>query len=559
MNETHGHSVKHERRLARRSLLVWAAMLALLLAVLLSACGSSTTPTEAGATPVAGGTLKSIGAGVMSLDPALYVYMDEMTIDHCLYETLYSYAQGGLDKGMELEPGLAADMPEVSADGKVYRITLREDSHFAPPVDRAVTAEDVRYSLERMLREPRCAFTYFYDSIDGVDEFIKGKTEHLRGLSVLDEKTLEITLSTPDPTILFALAHPPASVVPKEWAEKWGDKFGQHPLGSGPFMLDEWPEAFKIFLKRNPNFYDAEHVWLDAVQVHPYSVKLADMWRVQRGALNISWLSEADYVKISNDPQWRDYVTQQQQVWMYYIVMNAEMEPFDDVRVRQAFNWAIDRERMAKMAGKVVLWQVIPEGMPGFVEGGQFYGFDPERARQLLADAGYPDGLTVTLSVVGGSDLDSRMAQAMQQDLKESGIELKLDIAPALTYREKQTTPHTLALSQSQWLMDYPDPYSWIRPLFSREAAVKDGTNVSFWWDQQVEDMLVAAQAEPDPDERIAQFSDIQKAVSDGAPIVPIWQNLAAALHSPDVGGFYIHPVYNFDFEHYWMQEPETE
>jgi ABC-type transport system substrate-binding protein len=540
--------------------------------VALSGCGSGSSETgQAAETPVKGGTLRLVGQP-STLDPALYGTADEMIVDHCIFETLFAYAPGEhvmtttganqewtvQEEGLKLEPGLAADMPTVSNDGLVYTISLRDDSRFAPPVDRAVTATDVQYSFERMLREPLAWCTYFYSSIDGVDEFVAGEGDHVRGLTLVGPHTIELHLTQPDPTILHALALPGSSVVPKEWVEKWGEEFGQHPLGSGPFTFVEWPQAATVVLERNPNYHDAEHVWLDGLEFVPYSEKLADMMKVQRGELDICFLNQPDWVKVRNDPTWKQYMTEQMQVQTYYLFMNAELEPFDDVRVRQAFSWAVDRERLAKIAGCEPIWQILPEGMPGFVDGERFYGFDPAKAKELLTEAGYADGLDVTLSYPGGSDFDSKMAQALQQDLKESGIDVKLEMSPSEVYGADICTPKTISLGLTGWAMDFPDPYAWIKPLFCRDAAVKDGTNTSFWWDEEVEDMLVEAQATLDTDERRARFTEIQKVISDGAPIVPIWQMLSATLNSPETGGFYIHPVYWLDPEHYWKLEGES-
>ncbi len=550
-----------------------------LLTILVCACAAvlpgcraaSSEQVTTSMTPVKGGTLRLVGQP-STLDPAKCSTVDESWVGHCIYETLFAYAPGRHlltssgassefeleDAGMELEPGLAAEMPEVSKDGMVYTITLRTDSRFAPPVERAVTATDVQYSFERMLRDPLAIFTFYYSAIEGADDFIDGVGQHVPGFRVLDPQTIEIRLTRADPTIPYAFALVSSAVVPREWVEKWGKQLGRHPLGSGPFLFVKWPRASEVVLERNPSYHQADRVWLDGVEVVPYSVQLADMMKVQRGNLDVCFLNEADWVKVRNDPKWKRYMTEQLQLQMYYLSMNAQMRPFDDVRVRQAFNWAVDRQRVAKIAGCRASWQILPEGMPGFVGAGKFYGFDPSKARQLLADAGYAEGLDVTLCLPGESDFDSQMAQAIQQDLKQSGIRTKLEMRPAMAYYQELATPNTFSLATAGWAADYPDPYAWIKPLFSRAAAVKGGTNTTFWWDQQVEDMLVDAQATLDAGERTAKFSEIQKVVSDGAPIVPIWQMLSATLNSPETGGFFLHPIYWLDPEHYWRRGAES-
>jgi peptide/nickel transport system substrate-binding protein/oligopeptide transport system substrate-binding protein len=284
---------------------------------------------------------------------------------------------------------------------------------------------------------------------------------------------------------------------------------------------------------------------------------MTDVMRVQRGRLDVCFVYQSDFVRLRNDPKWSQYFTQQLQISQVFLVIDTQMKPFDDVLVRQALNWAIDRDRNAKMQHSPPSYQILPKGMPGYIEGEKFYGHDAAKASELLAEAGYPDGFETTISVPGGSPVVSQIAQALQSDLKEVGIDAKIEQIPAADYFAQLSKPKSVALAVSGWGMDFPDPYAWIKPLFSKSAAVENGTNWSFWWDPKVEEMLTDAQATLDPDERIAKFSEIQRAISDGAPIVPLTQGSGGVLRTPAVGGFYVHPLYQFDPQHYWRQPAE--
>ena len=154
----------------------------------------------------------------------------------------------------------------------------------------------------------------------------------------------------------------------------------------------------------------------------------------------------------------------QLQVAQNCLVLNAEMEPYDDVRVRQALNWVIDRARLAKIHGNPASYQILPEGIPGYIEGAKYYGHDPARARELLAEAGYPDGFTTTISLPAENDFRSQTAQAVQQDLREVGIDAKIEMRPAMAHWPELATSGTMALGVSTWFMDFPDPYDWIKP-----------------------------------------------------------------------------------------------
>ena len=154
--------------------------------------------------------------------------------------------------------------------------------------------------------------------------------------------------------------------------------------------------------------------------------------------------------------------------------MNVEMEPFDDVKVRQALSWAIDRDKLVKLQGgqAMSLWQFYPKGMPGYEEGKVYYGYDPAKAKQLLADAGYPDGFK-TMLYTDNVDPNPKLWTSVQADLAAVGVEAELKTMSNNTYYSQQGTPKTLTAGSFGWWMDFPDPSDWIAPLFSKASAVR--------------------------------------------------------------------------------------
>jgi peptide/nickel transport system substrate-binding protein len=528
-----------------------ALLLCLLLPLAASACGPKPLAKATGGTPKRGGTFSVALGEPATLDPAIEWVFEGVVIEHTLYETLYDYAPAAGTEGEKLEPVLAAAMPTVSTDGLTYAIPLRKGVRFAPPVNRELTADDVRYSFERMLRTPQAPGTSFYDNIVGVPAFIAGKGSHVAGFRVADPYTIQIRLAKPDPTLLYTLAMEFCDVMPREWVKKWGDKIGRHPLGSGPFMLESWTSGIAVLVKRNPNYRDAAHVWLDAIKFEVAYEQERELLRVERGQIDCSSLAQGAWLQVKDNPQFKNGVTIAPSVGMGYLVLNTQMKPFDDVRVRQALNWAIDREKLARIDGNKPLYQIYPPGMPDNDPKAKFYGYDPAKARALLAAAGYPNGFATTLYDAPG-EWSSKWAQLVQSDLKAVGVRAKVELVPDQLYYVQQSTPHTYPLSYGGWAMDYPDPYDWVHPLFSRALALQGGSNWSFWWDPKLEAMVAEAQNMRDPAARLAKFGEMQTYISEQAPIVPTESFVWATLTGPHVGGYYVHPVYLIDAAHYW-------
>ena len=153
---------------------------------------------------------------------------------------------------------MAVAMPVMSNGGKTYTIKLKPGILFQPPVSREVTADDFKYSFERMMRLPNAPGTYFYTNVVGATDYQAGKATHVAGYKALDKYTIQIDLEQPDLAFLNALTVDFCDPIPKEWVAKWGNRqVARHPLGTGPFMFESWTPGQEIVLARNPNYRDA--------------------------------------------------------------------------------------------------------------------------------------------------------------------------------------------------------------------------------------------------------------------------------------------------------------
>lgn len=529
---------------------------------LTAGCGSTST-SGGGATPTAAGSPKMGGTLTLSyesepptLDPAIAWNVIDWGIEHCIYESFYRYAAKPGEAGTELVPAIAESMPEVSADGKTFTIRLKQGVKFAPPVNREVTAEDFKYSFERMMRLPLAPATYFYTGVVGAEEFQAKKAAHISGFEAVDKYTVRITLKNPDLSFLKALTMEFTDVVPKEWVEKWGDKgFGRHPLGTGPFYLTEWTPGRQIVLARNPNYRDT--VWLDGLTFAMSFTPQTAFLKLQRGEVDLLGdnLPPADIPRVMADPEWKQYVASQPKISVMYFFMNVNFKPFDDVKVRRALSWAINRDKIVKLlAGQAQpLYQVYPPGMPGYQADKKWYGYDPAKAKQLLAEAGYPDGFTTTL-YTDNVDPDPKMLQSIQNDLVAIGVKGSIKTMSNDTFYTLGSSPTKLSAGTSVWFMDFPDPADWIVPLFSKSNTVEGGMDWSFWWDPTLEKMLSEAQTMTDAQARIAKYEEMQAFIMEQAPYVTLYSPILTTMFSKNVGGFYLHAVYDFDPQNYWRK-----
>ncbi len=543
---------------------------ALTLALGLVACGGSSgggssgsqSPSAAG-TPQQGGTMSlAYLSEPSSLDPAVAWNVIDWQIEHAIYQGMLQYTAKPGDAGNVLIPCLATEVPSaanggISADGLTYTFHLRKGVKFQPPVTREVTAQDFKYSFERMMSSPRAPATSFYMGVVGADAFMNKKATEITGFKVVDDSTIAITLKTPDLSFLNAFTMEFCDVVPKEWVDKWGKQFNRHPLGTGPFIFEKWSPGREIVLDRNPSYWEPGRPYLDKIDYQLSFSPPTALLKLQSGEIDAlgDGVPPADIPRVTADPQWKQYIYSQPLIAISYMFMNVGMKPFDDVRVRQALSWAINRDKLVKLqAGQAMsLWQFYPKGMPGYQEGKVYYGYDPAKAKQLLADAGYPNGFKTSL-YTDNVDPNPKLWQSVQADLATVGVTADLKTMSNNTYYNQQSTPMTLTAGSFGWWMDFPDPSDWIGPLFSKASAVPGGMNSSFWWSPQLEAMYKKAQAMTDPAARLAKFSEMQQLIADQAPYVPCYQPIQTTMCSKNTGGFFLHPVYQIDPTQYWKK-----
>jgi ABC-type transport system substrate-binding protein len=420
-----------------------------------------------------------------------------------------------------------------------------------------MTAEDVKYSLERVVNpETQSPGAGFFGSIEGFDAVSSGEATELSGVRVIDPQTLEITLSRPDATFLHVMALNFAHVVPREAVEEFGADFGRNPVGTGAFRLGEWVPGQRVVFNRNEDYWRKGLPKLDQITFEIGQEPTVALLRLQRGEVDILGdpIPPAQFLQVRNDPEWGDNIVEGGQLHTGYITMNTEMEPFDDPRVRQAVNMAINKDRIVQIINNraVPANQPLPPSMPGYAEDYEGYSYEPEGAKALLAEAGHPNGFSTEL-FVNNTDPNPRIAQAIQQDLSEIGIDADIQSLAQANVIAAGGTPQGAPMIWSggmAWIADFPDPSNFYGPILGCAGAVEGGWNWAWYCNEELDARAQAADAMVGDDQaeaREEEWRQIFLAIMEDAPWVPVFNEQRFTMKSDRLGGpdeIFVDPVH---------------
>ena len=494
---------------------------------------------------------------VATLDPAIGYDWQNWSMIKSLYDGLMDYEPGTT----ELRPGLAESY-EISDDGMVFTFKLREGVKFHN--GRVMTADDVKYSLDRVTNPTtQSPGAGFFGSIAGYDAISSGEADTLSGVKVLDDQTVEITLSRPDATFLHVMGLNFASVVAKEAVEAAGEDFGKTAMGTGAFKLADWTIGQKLVFAKNEDYWREGLPYLDSVTFEVGQEPIVALLRLQNGEVDVpgDGIPPAKFQEVMGDPAQAARVIEGGQLHTGYITLNVKMPPFDNADVRKAVNMAINKERITQVInGRAVpATQPLPPSMPGYTEGYAGYAYDPDGAKALLADAGFADGFETELFVMN-TDPNPRIAQAIQQDLSKIGIKASIQsLAQASVIAaggEADQAPMIWSGGMA-WIADFPDASNFYGPILGCDGAVQGGWNWSWYCNADIDAMAVEADSMTDPakvDERLKMWSDIYMKVMEDAPWVPVFNEQRYTMKSERMGGddkLYVDPVsipVNYDY-----------
>ena len=504
-------------------------------------------------TPREGGTLRfAVAEPVASLDPA--IAYDEISFYpvHALFDTLVDYAP----ESLELVPRLAARW-DISPDGRIYTFTLKSGIAFSDGTP--ITPDDMRYGLERVLAMTDSPYTPFLADVEGSEALADHPGTPCAGLVVSGDRTLEIRLARANPAFLAILAMPFATPQRRGHVAEAGDQLRRLPDATGPFELVRWDQGDRIELRRNPHYYDPARVHLDGIVMLENTPRDTQFQMFERGDLDTAEkLAAPDFLFVMSEPAWQPYVHRSVAMNAFGSRMNVQRKPFDDRRVRLAFNYALSKAHTARLlnGSTVPSHGILPPGMLGRDPDLAPYPHDVARARQLLAEAGYPHGLDVTYATPSDEETQ-KVATSLQSDLAEAGIRVRLDVMAFATFQTAVTDPDGPPFSFTSWNADFPDPINFFEQRFHSHSIKPAGTggttNDSFYRNPALDRLLDDAHQVIDPATRAALYRQAERILYDDVPWIWDYHRVTTEVIQPYVRGYGPHPIWIRDYTSAWL------
>lgn len=441
-----------------------------------------------------------------------------------------------LDTQLQVQPDLAAGW-QVSPDGRHFTFYLRQEARFHD--GRAVTAYDVIFSWERALSPALgsdTALTYLGDIV-GAAEAARGATAHISGLHAVDDHTLEVAVDAPKPYFLGKLTFPAAFVVDRDNVDR--PNWEYRPNGSGPFKLQLWRDDDMLILARNPDFYglvaQVSHVVFLLGPDLPLSLYEND--RIDLTGIGGSTLDRA---RDPNNP-WAQELQIGPTFCTSYISFNNRRPPFDDARVRQAFNLALDRPRLiTALFGDDVLPAagILPPGMPGYSQRPAL-AYDPDGARALLEAAGQSTLPPLTFTASGYDQVTPLVTAAITMWQENLGADITVQLVDPYTYFTELYAGNAGHFFTTGWCADYPDPENFLDVLFHSASA----QNLAAYHNPDVDLWLETARVAADVPARLALYAEAETRILADAPVAVLEHGLDAILVKSRVHGYILTPI----------------
>ena len=471
----------------------------------------------------------------LAFDPHTVTAVNDFRILMNVYDGLVRYKNGKL----EVEPALATAWT-ISDDGLTYTFTLREGVKFHDGTD--FNAEAVKFNFDRMLKDDHpqhdtgpFPLSFFFSSIAEV--------------TAINPTTVAFRLSEPFAPFLSNLAYPTGLIASPAGIVKHGKDFGRNPVGTGPFKFVEWQSNARVVVERNDGYWDGAPS-LEAVIFRPITDANTRVAEMLSGGIDMMVEVPPDNIAtFASDPNYNVYDQAGPHLW--FLILNAKEGPFADKRMRQAVNYAVNKEALVNNVlqgtATVAAGPTPPAFSWAYNEALDPYPFDPQKAKALIAEAGM-DGAEVTFYVTeGGSGMldPVPMGTAIQADLKAVGLDVKIETYEWNTFLGKVNPglEGKADMAEMAWMTNDPDTLPF---LALRTAAWPDkgGFNSGYYSNPQVDALLEGARQSTDQAERARLYKEMQTIVQDDAPwlFVANWKQNAVA--SAKVDNFALQPSF---------------
>ena len=545
----------------QRTRLPLSALLLTLIAMLASTVGAGAAAARhTTSAPTRGGTIEIAFSDDMTNFDAAQAYSSDWTVmNGTLYNGLYQFDCNGVP-----QLDLAASAPVVSADRKVWTFHLRKGVRFSNGLP--MTAEDLKYSIMRTLDptlKPSVSWGQITDEIfTGSTAFAAGKSKTVSGIQVLDPYTIRFVLTQPIAILPYILAESFNFVVPKAIVSKESaDTFGNHPIGTGPFMLQSWQKGVKVVFVRNPYYFRAGKPYLDKVIVDVNVAPNVIALKVEKGELagfgTANQLAAADLQQARNDPRYASYLLDTPTAQADWFNVDVHVAPLTNQKLRQALAMAIDRVRLVKLLGgkaipaSQIYLPLDPQYDPSLATH-PIYPYDPTKAAALVKSSGY-HGQLITLDYYNNLQDMIALAPGLLQDFQQVGLNVAIRGVGHNSLLQIAGALNGTQISTAFWLADYFDGYDVYSGALSCGANGVGGEG-SHYCNAAADDLSNRAEALPLGPARNALLRQAQIRVLQAAAQIPLVYVKSTEMVSPKVGGFYYQPYFNWQFENYWLK-----
>ena len=486
----------------------------------------------AGSLPAsARGITVAVGSSFTTLDPYQATDLLSRSVAKSFYEGLF-----GFDKDMKLQ-NVLAESYEVSDDGLVYTVKLRKGVKFSD--GEPFNAAAVKANFERVINPDKHLTRYtLYKNIDRIE--------------AVDEYTVKFHLKEAFSAFVNQLAHPSGGMICPKELEKWGAQIAFHPCGTGPFVMKDYNPAEVLKVEKNPNYWRAGYPKVDSITFKPVVENSTRVAMLLTGEAQYAFPLPAEQVKqIEKRNNVRVDVTPS--IITRYVEMNMTKKPFDNLKVRQALNYAVNKQALAKVAFNGLADPtkgIAPKG----VEFADEYGawpYDPKKARELLKEAGYPNGFSATLWALYNHTTAQKVIQFLQQQFAQVGVKVSvmaMEAGQRTAYLLKKPEESQLNMVYAGWSSSTGELDWAIRPLLGTDSWAPVASNFGYYSNKTLDDNFRDALLTTDKAKKQAFYSVAQKATWDDCPWIYLVTEQNVSAHVKGLTGFYIQPDAGFEY-----------
>lgn len=470
----------------------------------------------------------AVSIALETLDPYNTNSTLNQAVGKAYYEGLYEF-----DKDLKIQPKLGTDY-SVSPDGLVYTVKLRSGVKFHDGTDFDAAAVKATFDRVSNPENKLARYTQFNRV---------SKTE------IVDPMTVRITLKEPFSAFINALAHPSAMIISPAALTKYGKEIGQNPVGTGPFKFVEWKPSEYMKVAKFDGYWNKGFPKIDTLTFRTVPDNNTRAAVMQTGEAQFAFPIPYEQISVLEKNQKLDVIDDKQSIMARYLSMNTQVKPFNDVRVREAINYAINKQALAKVAFSgyaTPLAGVVPQGVDYAVKMAP-WPFDPKKAKELLTQAGYPNGFETTLWSAYNDGTSVKVVQFLQQQLNQVGIKVSIEILESgqrvqRVNQVQKPEDAKVRIYYAGWSSSTGEADWALRPLLSTPAFPPVMNNTAYYSNPKVDSDIMRALTVSNREEKAALYKDAQEIIWKEAP----WAFLVTAnnvyVRTKTLSGVYVQP-----------------